>query len=29
MTYTRVDFTLQIPPEFVLGKDYFIIEKNK
>ncbi len=28
-TYTRVDFTLQIPPECELGKDYFILDKNK
>lgn len=25
-TYTRVDFTLHIPPEYQFGKDYFIIK---
>lgn len=28
-TYTKVDFTLQIPPECKLGKDFFIIDMNK
>lgn len=28
-TYTRFDFTLQIPSECKLGKDYFIIDMNK
>lgn len=28
-TYTRFDFTLQIPPECKLGKDYFIIDTNQ
>ena len=27
-TYTRVDFTLQIPPECKLGKDYFVLNKK-
>lgn len=28
-TYTQVDFTLQIPPECKLGKDYFIISTDQ
>ena len=28
-TYTPIDFTINIPSECKLGRDYFIVNKNK